>query len=135
MNDISSQTGIWANNQTESNYGLIHNWDNSGDQPLAYSAKPGYVTMCALSSMLGDATYKDTLNLGSGIEAYEFTDKNGNDLVVAWTTSDTTKTLSCSGTMTVTDMYGNTTSNLTIATLSECPIYITYSDSGTLSVG
>lgn len=132
MNDISNQTGIWANNQTESNYGLIHNWNNSGDQPLAYSAKQGYVTMCALSSMLGGAANGKEVTLGNGVQAYSFT-VDGKTMVVAWTTSDTTKTLNCSGSMTVTDMYGNASNNLTSATLSQCPIYIVYS--GTLTVG
>jgi hypothetical protein len=133
MNDISNQTKIWAKNQTESNYGLIHNHKNTGDQPLAYSAKQGYVAMCAMSSMLSGASNAQKLNLGNGVQAYSFT-KNGQTMVVAWTTGTATKTIRCSGSMNVTDMYGTTTNNLTTATLSECPIYIVC-NSGTLSVG
>ena len=134
MNDLSDASDTWTNNNSESNYGLIHNWNNSGNQPLAYSAKQGYVAMCALSSKLGGATYKGTVSLGSGVEAYSFTDRDGKTMVVAWTTGNTTKTLRCSGSMTVTDMYGNATGNLTSATLSECPIYIAC-DPSTLSIG
>lgn len=134
MNDLSNTSNTWTDNYSESNYGLIHNWSNSGSQPLAYSAKQGYVAMCALSSKLGGATYKGTVSLGSGVEAYRFTDKDGKTMVVAWTTDSTTTALSCSGSMTVTDMYGNATGNLTSATLSECPIYIEC-DPSTLSVG
>ena len=88
--------------------------------------------MCALSSMLGGAANGKEVTLGNGVQAYSFT-VDGKTMVVAWTTSDTTKTLNCSGSMTVTDMYGNASNNLTSATLSQCPIYIVYS--GTLTVG
>ena len=133
MNDINDTSKVWQNNTTESNYGLIHNHKNTGDQPLAYSAKQGYVAMCAMSSMLNGASNAQKLSLGNGVQAYSFT-KNGQTMVVAWTTGTATKTLRCSGSMNVTDMYGTTTNNLTTATLSECPIYIVC-NSGTLSVG
>ncbi len=134
LNDRNNASA-WVNNSTESNYGLLHTWDSNAGAPLAYAAKPGYVAMCAFSSMLGGATYAGTVDLGDGVKAYEFTDKNDQTMVVAWTTSKTTKTLTCTGgKMTVTDMYGNDTSNLTTATLSECPIYIVC-NSGSLSVG
>ena len=136
MNDISNQTKIWANNQTESNYGLIHNWNNSGDQPLAYSAKPGYVTMCALSSKLSGATNGKTINLGSGIFAYQF-EKDGNYIMVAWTNgSAKTLNMTLSKSISVSDMYGNaTTYNAGAATLnlSEAPIYIEYA-SGAITI-
>ena len=122
----------WRTDGGEYNYGLLHSWRTDVDTPGAYYAKQGYVTMCALSSMLGGATNGEAVALGDGVQAYSFT-VNGKTMVVAWTTSDTTKTLNCSGSMTVTDMYGNANSNLTSATLSQCPIYIVYS--GTLTVG
>ncbi len=134
LNDLHDEDSQWYNNLTECNYGLLHSWKGSGSKP-AYSAKQGYVAMCAMSSKLAGATYQGTVSWGSsGIEAYRFTAKDGTTMVVAWTTSDTTKTLRCSGSMTVTDMYGNTTKNLTSTTLSECPIYIVC-DPDTLSVG
>lgn len=133
MNDRGTDLD-WDPAAGEQNWGLIHSWTNTGNEPAPYSAKKSYPAMCAFSSTLAGATYKDTVSLGSGIEAYSFTTGDGQAMVVAWTTSDITKTLNCSGSMTVTDMYGNATGNLTSTTLSECPIYIVC-DSGTLSVG
>ena len=135
MNDISNQTGIWANNQTESNYGLIHNWNNSGDQPLAYSAKAGYVTACALASKLGGATNGKQISLGSGIYAYQFS-KDGKYITVAWTDGAAkTVTANLTKSITITDMYGNATTysgSTAELNLSEAPIYIEYA-SGAIS--
>ena len=100
---------------------------------MPYSAKQSYVAASAFNSMMAGAQYADTIQLGDGIQAYRF-QKNGEDLVVAWTTGTATKTIRCSGSMDVTDMYGTTTNNLTSATLSECPIYIVC-NSGSLSAG
>ena len=137
MNDISNQTKVWANNQTESNYGLIHNWNNSGDQPLAYSAKPGYVAMCALSSKLTGAINGKTIKLGDGIFAYQF-EKGNNYIMVAWT-DGSVKTLNATftGNMVITDMYGNASTYSSSATLnlSEAPIYIEYAKSAHPSIG
>lgn len=137
MNDISNQTKVWANNQTESNYGLIHNWNNSGDQPLAYSAKPGYVAMCALSSKLTGAINGKTIKLGDGIFAYQF-EKGNNYIMVAWT-DGSVKTLNATftGDMVITDMYGNASTYSSSATLnlSEAPIYIEYAKSAHPSIG
>ena len=139
MNDISNQTKIWANNQTESNYGLIHNWNNSGDQPLAYSAKAGYVTMCALGSKLGNVSYHSTLSLGDGVYAYQFTKSGGGYIAVVWT-DGTAKTLNAtlSKSITVSDMYGNATTysaGSAALALSEAPIYIEYTSGAISSIG
>lgn len=129
MNDCDEDTLDWSNAKHGNNWGLIHSWTNTGNDPLAYSAKPGYVAMCAMSSMLGGATNWGTVDLGDGVAAYSFT-KNGQIMVVAWTiggikaADKVTKTLNCSSGMTVTDMYGNTTGNLQTVELTECPIYI-----------
>ena len=133
MNDRDAHELDWDPTAGEHNWGLIHSWTNTGNEPLPYSAKQSYVAASAFNSMMAGAQYADTIQLGDGIQAYRF-QKNGEDLVVAWTTSSTTKTLRCSDSMDVTDMYGTTTNNLTSATLSECPIYIVC-NSGTLSVG
>ena len=132
LNDRDDDTKAWANNLTECNYGMLHCVYDSKGVPQSYSAKLGYVAMCALSGKLGNATYKGTVSLGDGVSAYKFT-VGSKTVIVAWTNSATTKTLNCSGSMTVTDMYGNATSSLTSTTLSECPVYIEYS--GTLSIG
>lgn len=139
MNDISNQTGIWANNQTESNYGLVHNWNNSGDQPLAYSAKPGYVTMCALSSKLGGASNGKQIHINSdsNIFAYQFS-KDGKYITVMWAEgSNKTVNLTLSKDITVSDMYGNATTykagSVTL-TLTGAPIYLEYA-SGAISFG
>jgi hypothetical protein len=125
MNDIAEDvlaSGEWRTDRTESNYGLIHNWKNSDGQPLAYSAKPGYVAMCAMSSMLAKVTYSQAFTLGDGISAYQFQKKDGTYITVAWTPGDTVER-TLTGTMTVTDLYGNASKSNTV-TLSEAPIYI-----------
>lgn len=139
MNDISSQTGKWGNNLTESNYGLVHNWNNSGDQPLAYSAKAGYVTACALGSKLGGATNgkQIKINNDSNIFAYQFS-KNGKYITVMWAEgSNKTVNLTLSKDITVSDMYGNATTykagSVTL-TLTGAPIYLEYA-SGAVSFG
>ena len=133
MNDRDANTLDWDPTAGEHNWGLIHSWTNTGNEPLPYSAKQSYVAASAFNSMMAGAQYADTIQLGDGIQAYRF-QKNGEDLVVAWTTGTATKTIRCSGSMDVTDMYGTTTNNLTSATLSECPIYIVC-NSGSLSAG
>ena len=139
MNDISNQTGTWGNNLTESNYGLIHNWNNSGDQPLAYSAKAGYVTMCALSSKLGGASNGKQIHINndSNIFAYQFS-KDGKYITVMWAEGNSkTVNLTLSKDITVSDMYGNATTykagSVTL-TLTGAPIYLEYA-SGAISFG
>lgn len=139
MNDISNQTGVWGNNLTESNYGLVHNWNNKGGQPLAYSAKQGYVTMCALSSKLGGASNgkQIKINNDSNIFAYQFS-KDGKYITVMWAEGDSkTVNLTLSKDITVSDMYGNATTykagSVTL-TLTGAPIYLEYA-SGAISFG
>lgn len=139
MNDISNQTKVWANNQTESNYGLIHNWNNSGNQPLAYSAKQGYVTMCALANKLGGATNGKQIHINndSNIFAYQFS-KDGKYIAVIWAEGATkTVNLTLSKSISVSDMYGNATTynaGSTTLTLTEAPLYLEYA-SGAVSFG
>lgn len=127
------QQWAWSDSLTENNYGVLHTFDESLCDEVAYAAKQGYVAMCAMSSMLGNASYSGEVELPGDVAAYSFI-KDGKTMVVAWTTTDTTATLNCSSSMTVTDMFGNATSGLTSATLSECPIYIEC-DPSTLSIG
>ena len=126
MNGRDAQTLVWDPTHGEQNCGLIHSWTNTGDEPLAYSAKKGYVAVCAMNSMLSGAQNGTAYDLGDGVYAYKFR-KDGQDLVVAWM-DNATKTLSISfgGDLTVTDLYGNATTYTGTAqlTLSTCPIYI-----------
>ena len=133
MNDKKKLPGTtdyaWYDYAKECNWGLIHNFENTGDQPLAYSAKQSYVAMCAMSSMLTGATNGADVSglFGTGVQAYRF-EKGNRLLVVAWTTDGTTKefTAALNGQMVITDMFGNATTynGTTTLKLSENPIYI-----------
>ena len=135
MNGRDAQTLKWDPTHGEQNCGLIHSWTNTGEEPLAYSAKKGYVAACAMNSILAGARDGVAYDLGEGVYAYKF-QKNGQDLVVAWM-DNTTKTLSVSfsGDLTVTDLYGNATTYTGTAqlNLSNSPIYI-QGDLSTLTV-
>lgn len=141
MNDQKKLPGTnyydWYDNKSECNWGLIHCCDNTGDDPLAYSAKQGYVAMCAISSKLGGATNGRSIALGSGIHAYQF-EKDGHYLMVAWTddNADTTRTATFNGSVVITDMFGNATTYDGTATLklSESPIYIEYAKNDVPSI-
>ena len=142
MNDLKKLPGTnyydWYDDRSECNWGLIHNCDNDGSDPLAYSAKQGYVAMCALNSKLTGATNGQKVNLGSGIHAHQF-EKDGHYLMVVWTDdeADTTRTATLSGSIVITDMFGNATTHSNSATLelSECPIYLEYAKGSHPSIG
>ena len=89
-----------------------------------------------MNSILANAQYVDTIQLGDGIQAYRF-QKNGQDLVVAWVDKGS-KVLSATfdGDLVVTDMYGNSVTYKDSAelTLSECPIYIAYPSDAPFSI-
>ena len=126
MNDRDAHTVDWDPAAGEHNWGLIHSWTNTGDEPLPYSAKKSYVATCAMTSILADAQYVSTYDLGEGIYAYRF-QKDGKDLLVAFMDGDSkTVTAAFSGDLTVTDMYGNATTHTGTAqlNLSDCPMYI-----------
>ena len=126
MNGRDAQTLIWDPYHGEQNCGLIHSWTNTGDEPLAYSAKKGYVAACAMNSLLAGATDGSAYDLGEGIYAYHF-QKDGQDLLVAWMHKESaTLNASFAGSLVVYDMYGNATTYTGTAqlNLSDCPIYI-----------
>ena len=126
MNGRDAQTLIWDPYHGEQNCGLIHSWTNTGEDPLAYSAKKSYVATCAMTGILSGATYEGICDLGDGIYAYRF-QKDGKDLIVAWTHKETrTLNLSFSGELVVTDLYGNAARYTGTAevTFSDLPIYI-----------
>lgn len=110
--------------EPEDNFGLLRSY--SADEPVPYAAKKSYVAMCAMNSLLADAQYVSTYDLGSGVYAYRF-QKDGQDLLVAWMDgASQALNASFSGDLTVTDMYGNATTYTGTAqlNLSDCPIYI-----------
>ena len=126
MNDADAQTLKWDPAAGENNWGLIHNWNNSGNEPLAYSAKKSYAAICAMNSMLAGAKNGIAYDLGEGIYAYKF-QKDGQDLVVAWMdNATTTLNVTIDGELVITDLYGNSTAYTGTAqlNLSNCPIYI-----------
>ena len=128
MNDRDAQTIDWDPTAGEHNWGLIHSWTNTGDEPLPYSAKASYVAACAMTSVLAGAKDGSAYNLGDGVYAYRFL-KDGRYLTVAWTAGSTmNKTVTLSGDIVVTDMYGNATTYHGSAplTLSEVPVYLEY---------
>ncbi len=136
MNDRDAHTVDWDPAAGEHNWGLIHSWTNTGSEPLPYSAKKSYIATCAMTSVLNNAQYVSTYDLGEGIYAYRF-QKDGQDLLVAWVNQGS-QTVSCSfsGDLVVTDLYGNSVTYKDSAelTLSECPIYIAYPSDAPLSI-
>ena len=126
MNGRDAQTLIWDPYHGEQNCGLIHSWTNTGEEPLAYSAKKSYPAACAMNSLLAGTTGGSAYDLGEGIYAYRF-QKDGQDLVVAWMHKESAaRSASFSGELVVTDLYGNAVSYTGSATLtfSDSPIYI-----------
>ena len=126
MNDRDFNTLDWDPTNAEHNWGLIHSWTNTGNEPLPYSAKKGYVAACAFNSMMAGAQYVGTYDLGEGIYGFRF-QKDGQDLLVAFMDRESqTVTVTLGGDLVVTDMYGNATTHTGTAqlNLSTCPIYI-----------
>ncbi len=137
MNDRDAHTLDWDPAAGEHNWGLIHSWTNTGAEPLPYSAKSSYVAACAMASMMADAQYVGTFDLGDGINAYRF-QKDGQDLLVAWMDGNSrTLTASFSGDLTVTDMYGNAViyTGTAAVTVSDYPIYIECASGAITSIG
>ena len=126
MNDRDFNTLDWDPTYAEHNWGLIHSWTNTGDEPLPYSAKKAYLTASAFNSMMAGAQYVGSYDLGESVYGFRF-QKDGKDLLVAFMDGES-KTVSAafSGDLVVTDMYGNATTYTGTAqlSLSTCPIYI-----------
>ena len=137
MNDRDAQTVDWDPAAGEHNWGLIHSWTNTGDEPVPYSAKNSYVASAAFTSIMANAQYVSEYDLGDGVYAYLF-QKDGQDLVVAWMDGNSkTVTATFSGELVITDMYGNPTTYTGTAqlNLSDCPIYITCASGAITSIG
>ena len=126
MNDRDFNELDWDPTNAEHNWGLIHSWTNTGNEPLPYSAKKGYLAASAFNSMMAGAQYVGTYDLGEGIYGFRF-QKDGKDLLVAFMDGeDKAVTATFDGDLVVTDMYGNSTTYTGTAqlNLSTCPIYI-----------
>jgi len=137
MNDRDAQTIDWDPAAGEHNWGLIHSWTNTGDEPLAYSAKKSYAAVCAMTSIMAGATDGSAYDLGEGVYAYQFR-KDGQDLLVVWMDGESkTINLSFSGDLVVYDMYGNATTYTGTAALtaSDCPIYLECAPGAITSIG
>lgn len=110
--------------EPEDNFGLLRSY--SGNEAVPYAAKKSYAAMCAMTSMLADAQFVSTYDLGNNVYAYRF-QKDGQDLLVAWM-DGVTQALSASfsGSLVITDMYGNATTHTgtAVLNLSDTPIYI-----------
>ena len=126
MNDRDFNELDWDPTNAEHNWGLIHSWTNTGNEPLPYSAKKGYLAASAFNSMMAGAQYVGTYDLGEGVYGFRF-QKDGQDLLVAFMDGES-KTVAATfvGDLVVTDMYGNATTYTGTAqlNLSTCPIYI-----------
>ena len=126
MNDRDFNTLDWDPTNAEHNWGLIHSWTNTGNEPIPYSAKNGYVAACAFNSMMAGAQYVGTYDLGEGLYGFRFL-KDGQDLLVAFMDRES-KTVAATfgGDLVVTDLYGNATIYTGTAqlNLSNSPIYI-----------
>ena len=126
MNDRDFHELDWDPTNAEHNWGLIHSWTNTGNEPLPYSAKKSYLAASAFNSMMAGAQYVGTYDLGEDIYGFRF-QKDGQDLLVAFMDGES-KTVDATfdGDLVVTDMYGNATTHTGSAqlNLSTCPIYI-----------
>jgi hypothetical protein len=116
----------------EHNFGLLDNWTtDSIAVPMA--AKPSYVALCAMNTILGDAEYVGMYDMGhKKITAYHFK-KDGKDLLVAWADNAALNMVATVGenNIIVTDMYGNASALTPVdgkvsLFFSDAPIYIEY---------
>lgn len=116
----------------EHNFGLLRNWDLDKN-PVPMAAKPSYVALCAMNSILVDAEYVGMYDMGhKEITAYHFK-KDGKDLLVAWADDKALNMVATVGenNIIVTDMYGNASAldpvdGKVSLFFSDAPIYIEY---------
>ena len=116
----------------EHNFGLLQNWDlDKNNVPMA--AKPSYVALSAMNTILIDAECLGLYDLGQkGITAYHFK-KDGKDMLVAWADDKALNMVATVGdnNIIVTDMYGNASALAPVdgkvsLFFSDAPIYIEY---------
>lgn len=114
---------------TEDNFGLIDCWQGP---TVPFAAKPGYAAISAFTSVIDGYTYAGQTKLDGAINAFRFTDKTGarQDLLVLFTegTNETVALSAKSGTVLVTDLFGNenrTSGKDVTVSLSDLPVYLT----------
>ena len=124
----------------EHNFGLLDNW-NVDTNTVPMAAKPAFVALCAMNTILADAEFVGLYDMGhKDISAYHFK-KDGKDLLVAWADDVALNMVATVGenNIIVTDMYGN--ANALIPAdgkvslfFSDSPIYIEYDLSNKLEM-
>ena len=124
----------------EHNFGLLRNW-NTEEENVPMAAKPSYVALCAMNSILCDAEYVGEYDMGHRkITAYHFK-KDGKDLLVTWADNAALNMVATVGenNIIVTDMYGNASALEPVdgkvsLFFSDAPVYIEYDLSQTLDM-
>ncbi len=99
---------------SEGHVGLI---DNQG------RPRPAATAYKVMSGKLTGATSVKKLNLGNNIWGYEFDNAN-KKVYVVWSTVNTPVTLPFTGSATVTDIAGNTTSSSNIISVNSSPFFV-----------
>ena len=115
----------------EHNLGLLGNW--TAEENVIMHAKPSYVALCAMNSILVDAEFVGMYDMGhKKITAYHFK-KDGKDLLVTWADDCALNMVANIGNnnIIVTDMYGNASALTPVdgkvsLFFSDSPIYIEY---------
>ena len=124
----------------EHNFGLLRTWDTE-EENVPMAAKPSYVALCAMNSILCDAEYVGEYDMGHRkITAYHFK-KDGKDLLITWADNAALNMVATVGenNIIVTDMYGNASALEPVdgkvsLFFSDAPVYIEYDLSQTLDM-
>ena len=121
--DLKDDADNYWDNQ-EHNFGMLMH------ENYNYAPKPAAVAYAVLSDLLTGATFVEREESAPDVYRFWFTDKDGRDLIIAWTTKDTAQeTFDVPGKLTVMNMMGQVTqdvigdSSVTL-TLTGDPIYI-----------
>jgi len=111
-----------------STFGIIGHYKDK----VPYGAKPAFLAAANYNSIMTDAVYKGSLEIGEDVTAYKYTLRDGRDCVVGWKVSEGTENAGVdlgAKKATLVDMYGNE-SEITSAggefycKYDESPVYI-----------
>lgn len=112
----------------EDNFGLIRSWFGSETAPWA--AKGNYVALSAFNAKVSGAAFKQILDLGDGVYAYEFRHADGQTVIVMWCDGEKKDVvLSVGKDAVLYDMFGNTEASsasdgIMTVSLSDYPVYL-----------